>query len=79
MSQYHYEWWDVVITDESGTMTWEFKAKDKEHVIARIKEAIRDTNSDVNQARDFWHRRPRILNVQWDTLTLDRVGYQRRF
>lgn len=79
MGLYQYEWWDVVITDETGTMTWEFKGKDKEHVIVQINKAIKDTNSDENQARDIWHRRARILKVQWETLTLDRKGYQRRF
>ena len=77
MGRFNYEWWTIKITDQSGTNTWEFKGKSKDHVIRQIRKEYNDTNSAENAARDYWHRKPRILSIDWDSLTLDRIGYQR--
>ena len=79
MASFHYEWWTVEITDQAGTLVWEFKGKSKESVIRQINKEVQDTNSEENQQRDMLHRRARILNVNWDSLKLDRTGYQRLF
>ena len=77
MASFNYEWWTVSIKDQSGTNTWEFKGKSKEHIVRRIEKEIADTNSEKNLAKDCWHRKPAIIEVYWDTLKLDRIGYQR--
>jgi len=77
MAQYHYEWWTVDIRDEAGTCTWEFKGRNRETIVRQINKEVADTNSDKNAARSVWERKPRILEVNWNTLKLDRVGYQR--
>ncbi|WP_458397844.1 hypothetical protein [Anaerotignum sp.] len=74
---WQYEWWTVKIQDEAGTLTWEFKGKSKESVIKQIQKEVQDTNSEANAMLDVWHRKPRIIKVFWETLTLDRIGYQR--
>ena len=77
MANFHYEWWTVKIKSEAGTYMWEFKAKSKEHAMKQIKKEVEITNSEKNQSKDFWHRKARIINVYWETLSLDRIGYQR--
>lgn len=79
MASFHYEWWTVDIKTETGTVTWEFKGKSKDHVVRQIKSEIKDSNSEKNQARIVWERKQKIIEVYWDTLKLDRTGYQRRF
>lgn len=76
-ASFNYEWWTVSIKDQSGTNEWEFKGKSKEHVVRQIEKEIADTNSEKNRAKDYWHRKPAIIEVYWDTLKLDRIGYQR--
>lgn len=75
----HYEWWTVKITDESGSNTWELKATSKENAIKQIEKEVSFTNSEKNLKADFWHRKARILKVDWESLQLDRIGYQRRW
>lgn len=77
MAAYHYEWWTVDIRDEAGRNTWEFKGKSRDHVVKQIDREVAYTNSDANAAKDYWHRKPRILEVYWETLRHDRTGYQR--
>ena len=79
MGKFQYEWWTVSIKDQTGTNVWEFKAKSKDHAVRQIKWMDKFTNSLENLNQDCWHRRPRIIEVYWDTLTLDRKGYQREF
>lgn len=77
MSKFNYEWWTVDITDTAGRITWKFKGKNKDNVIRQINKAVSESHSKENAERDCWHRMPRIIEVHWDTLKLDRVGYQR--
>lgn len=63
MASFNYEWWTISIKCWTGTYTYEFKAKNKENVIRQIKREAKDD--------------PSIVEIYWDTLKLDRVGYQR--
>ena len=76
---FQYQWWDVDVLYPHGRLTTEFKAKSKDHVIKQIKRWVKDSNSEENQSKPFWVRPDRVLEVYWDTLVLDRTGYQRRF
>ena len=67
------------INPELGTLNYEFKGKFKESVIKQIKKMVEYTNGEENAKLDIWHRQPKILEVYWETLTLDRKGYQRKF
>lgn len=77
MAEFHYEWWTVDIRDACGRMTWEFQGKDRDHIIRQIEKEVKFTNSEKNALMDFWHQKPKILEVYWDTLKLDRIGYRR--
>lgn len=79
MGQFQYEWWTVSIKDQTGTNVWEFKAKSKDHAVKQIQWMVKYSNSEANLNQDCWHRRPRIVEVYWETLALDRKGYQRQF
>ncbi len=79
MAEYNYEWWTVQITDTAGTVTWEFKGKNKNNVIRQIKKLVKETNSKENAQKPALFRKAPITAVHWETLKLDRVGYQRRF
>jgi len=71
MVNFHYEWWAVSIKATTGVDTWEFKGKTKENIIRQIKKEVKAINSGK---RGFV---PQIVEVYWDTLTLDRIGFQR--
>ena len=60
-SSFNYEWWTVRIKERTGILTWEFKGKNKDHIIKQIQKEMKKGD---------------ILEVYWDTLTLDRIGYQ---
>ena len=63
-SSFNYEWWTVRIKERTGILTWEFKGKSKDHIIKQIQKEMKKGD---------------ILEVYWDTLTLDRIGYQRLY
>lgn len=77
MSKFHYEWWTVQIKELTGEITLEIKAKSREHAVRQIEKAVTESNSEENKSRPWFERKTPILAVYWDTLTLDRVGYQR--
>lgn len=79
MANFHYEWWTVQIAVEQGGFeTWEFKGKSKDHVIKLIEKEIKKTNSEENLKKTWFEgRKQRIREVDWETLTLDHIGYQR--
>ena len=79
MGSFQYQWWTVDILFDCGKLKAEYKGKSRDHVIKQIKKEIAFTNSEKNLSADCWHRQNRIIEVYWDTLTLDRVGYQREF
>ena len=74
---FQYEFWTVEIRYDVGRFLTEFKAKDKEHAIRQIEKEIKFTNSEKNLSASWQRRRNRIIEVYWDTLKLDRVGYYR--
>ena len=76
-AKWHYEWWTIDIRYDAGVMTTEFKGKSKENVIRAIKKMVKDSNSEENLNAPWWYRQNRVIEVYWDTLKLDRVGYQR--
>lgn len=70
MVAFHYEWWTVKVKESIGTTTWELKAKNKENIIRQIKKEVERMNNSKIPC-------PKVIEVYWDTLQLDRVGYQR--
>lgn len=74
---FNYEWWTVVIKQSVGISTFEFKAKSKENAIKQIQRYVVESHSSANMSNPVWMRIPPIQEVYWDTLKLDRVGYQR--
>lgn len=78
MSTTHYEWWTVDVIETSGKVTWEIKCKSEEHakkqIIARMK---KQNKRAEDESLPGYLRCGKVLEVCWDTLTLDRVGYQR--
>ena len=79
MKSFHYEWYTVDIRTESGILTYEFKGRSRDSVIRQINKRAEYTNSDKNLSQSWLYREARMLEIFWDTLTLDRTGYQRRF
>ena len=78
MTNYHYEWWTVDVVETSGRCTWEIKGKTKENVIRQITTQVRRQNRKADDETLHVLFRPgKVLEVLWDTLELDRVGYQR--
>ena len=78
MSEKHFEWWLVDVLETSGKITWEIKCKSEEHakkqIIARVKKQNKiadDTTAPV------WKRSGKVIEVFWNTLKIDRIGYQR--
>ena len=78
MTNYHYEWWTVDVVETSGRYTWEIKGKTKDSVIRQIKAQVKKQNRKADDETLHVLFRPgKVLEVLWDTLELDRVGYQR--
>lgn len=65
MGAFEYEWYTVQIRFRVGVITCEYKAKSKENAIRQIKKEV--------QKDDL------IVEVLWETLKLDRKGYQRLY
>lgn len=78
-SKFQYGWYTIDIVESSGKMTYEFKAKSKDHAVKQIKTMVAKRDKIDNASLPWWDREPKILEVCWNTLTLDREGYQRRF
>jgi len=79
MSSFMYEFWTVVIEFETGSMMCEYCGKNRENVVRQIEKEVKQTNSEKNLSLPWIERKQRIVGVRWDTLTLDRTGYRRRF
>lgn len=77
MANFNYEWWTVDVKTPVGVITMEFKGKDRAHVVKQIEKEVRYSNSNENLTLHWTEQHNQILEVYWDTLTLDRVGYQR--
>lgn len=74
MARFQYEWWMVDIRYGTGVVGCIFKGKNKESVIKQIEREVKRTN---NLSSDPWG--DRIIEVYWDTMKLDRKGYNRLF
>lgn len=77
MSEFNYQWWTVEAKLHAGVVTLEIKAKSKEHAIRQIEREVKQSNSEKNLSKSYFERKQPIIEVYWDTLTLDRIGYQR--
>lgn len=74
MAQFQYQWWTVEAREATGRIVWEIKAKSKDGAVKQIKKIAAQHDAFIQKARpDF------KTEVFWDTLTLDRTGYQRLF
>ena len=76
---YHFEWWTVEILEATGKCTLEIKAKTKENAIRQINKVVQISNSKENLSKPIWQQKVKIREVYWDTLKIDRIGYQRLF
>lgn len=74
MSNFQYEWWTVQAKEATGLTTWEVKSKSKELAVKQIKKWAKEHDEFIQKVRPEFN-----TEVFWDTLTLDRKGYQRRF
>ena len=74
MGSFQYEWWTVEVKEATGKIGWEVKAKSKEGAIKQIKKWAKEHDDEVKP-----HRPDFSTEIYWDTLTLDRKGYQRLF
>jgi len=77
MANFNYEWWTVEMMLDAGRYTCEYKGKSKDHIIRQIEKDVKYTNSEKNLSKPCWERRNQIKEVFWDTLKLDRIGFQR--
>ena len=76
MAGFQYEWWNIDVKETTGVITWEIKAKTKDGAIRQIKKMVAEKNDET---KPIWMTGGRVVEVLWDTLTLDHAGYQRRF
>lgn len=74
MGQFQYEWWNIDLKEATGLITLEVKAKSKDGAIKQIKRIAEKHDKEVQAVRPDFR-----TEIYWDTLTLDRKGYQRRF
>lgn len=74
MGRFQFEWWTVDAQEATGRITWEIKARNKDGAIKQIEKMAKAHDDFVRKSRSDFH-----TIVFWDTLTLDRKGYQRRF
>lgn len=79
MAQFHYEWWTVEIHESTGWITLEIKAKNKEGAIRQIERLVAKSNSPENLAKPWYKQITPISEVRWESLHLDRTGYQRLY
>lgn len=77
---FQYEWWTVDVLYTTGLACTEFKGKSKEHIIRQIEKWAANRNRKFNDTSlPWWERGCGVKEIRWDTLKLDRVGYQRLF
>lgn len=83
LSTFQFEWWTVEVREATGKITWEVKSKSKDGAIKQIKKWADEHTRDVQTGHIGGFTvapRPDFeTEVFWETLTLDRKGYQRRF
>lgn len=69
-----YEWWTVCVKEATGKIKWVVKARNKENAIKQIKKWAKEHTDEVRRIRPDFE-----TEVFWDTLEMDRKGYQRLF
>ena len=74
MGQFQYEWWTVKAKEATGLATWEVKAKNRSGAEKQIVKMAKEHDDFVQKVRPDFN-----TEVFWDTMNLDRKGYQRRF
>ena len=74
MGNFQYEWWAVEVKEATGKCILEVKARSKDNAIKQINKYATDHDKEVQP-----HRPNFKTEVLWETLELDRVGYQRLF
>lgn len=79
MAQFHYEWYTVDVLTTAGKIGFEIKARSKENAIKQIEKEVAYTNSEKNLSQPWFKLKAPIMEVYWDTLTLDRIGYERLY
>lgn len=79
MAKFNYSIFTVDVLLSTGRIGYEIKAKDENNAIKQIKKLVADSNSPENLKKSWLDRLPQIKEVFWDTLTLDRTGYIRRY
>jgi len=79
MGKFQYEYWIIKVKETVGVINYEIKARSKDNAIKQIKKEIAFRQSEKNLTADIWHRQPQIIEIYWDTLTLDRTGRDRRY
>ncbi len=81
MANFHYEWYTIEIKEPAGWVVIEIKAKDKAGAVKQLERMREKSNSPENKARTPLDPKwiAPVLEVKWETLKLDRIGYQRLF
>lgn len=79
MTKFQYEWHTIDIRFGVGTITCEYKGKNKDVVIKHIKREYEKSNSVENMSKPIAIRKQPMIEIFWNTLKLDRVGYKREF
>lgn len=77
MASFRYEWYTINIQYPTGVVECEYKAKNMAGAVRQIKKEIALSNSPENLERPIWEQMPQIIEVDWESLKLDRVGHQR--
>ena len=78
MSEFNYEFYTIEVLEATGRCTWEIKAKNAENAAKQIRKAVERTNKTAHDKSLPWlERGVEVLEVYWDTMKLDRIGYQR--
>jgi hypothetical protein len=83
MGKFHYEWWTVKAKTVIGVIAIEVKAKNKDGAIRQFEKQKKISDEWFGQyfsgVKPTTRPPTRIFEIYWETLTLDRVGYQREF
>lgn len=79
MGKFQYIYFLVDVAEPCGRITYEIKAKSEENAIKQINKMVSESNSAENLKLSWFERKAPILNVYWDTLRVDRVGYERLY
>lgn len=81
MGKFQYEWWTIEVKLSTGKITLGIKAKNRDNAIKQINKEIKDGEKAKENNLNIFDKKwkPQILEVYWETLKLDRTGYQRLY